>query len=227
MSSIQIDTKQHRQIFIAGKTQWRAYMNLHSAYIHLEAPVLDIGSGEYGTASYQRYIPDYASLNVQSVDLDPNRMPTKVANLEDGIPYEDAEFQTVLCFGVLEYLYDFEKALREMFRVLRPDGRVYIAVPFLDRVASDDGDAVRLTARGLGRALTNAGFVEVEITPYGTGAVGAALDQIEFIIPRFLRGTALRVSQFLDRRITRRSGGKYRNGNDYPLGYMVSARKFL
>lgn len=220
-----IDYRRARRIFAEGKTQWRAYLNLHAEKINLVEPVLDIGSGEFGTASYQRFIPGYAELDVQSVDLDPARRPSKVADLNDGIPYADEQFNTVLAFGVLEYLYDFEFVLRDVHRVLGAGGYFHIAVPFLDRVASDGGDAFRFTARALEQMLQNTGYTEIEITAYGHGAYTAALDQIEFSLPRPLRGLVYRACVGIDKLLTKRSGGRFRNQHDYPLGYMLSARK--
>lgn len=226
MSQQDINLGQVRAIFASGKTQWRAYMNVHSERVNLQAPILDIGSGAMGTASYQRHIPQYGALNVQSVDLDPARKPTKVANLNDGIPFGDGEFKTCLSFGVMNYLYDFESLCREMNRVLQPNGMLYLTIPFLDRVTSDYGDSVRLTAHALEKMLANSGFSEIEIVPYGSGAWGAALDMVEFMIPtRPLRALSFWLAVKLDAFATRRSGGKFRNEKDYPLGYCLSARK--
>lgn len=220
-----VDLKRMRQIFIEGKTQWRAYLNLHSEHIHLAAPVLDIGSGAYGTASYQRYIPNYANLEVRSVDLDPARRPSVQGNLTQGIPFKTGYFQSCVAFGVFEYLYNFEEVLRDIRRVLHPNGMLYIALPFLDRVASDSGDCLRFTALGIEKMLKNTGYGDIQITAYGHGACTAALDQIEFIIPKPLRGWSVRLAILIDQQLTKRSGGKFRNQHDYPLGYMVSARK--
>ncbi|KAB2904261.1 MAG: methyltransferase domain-containing protein [Anaerolineae bacterium] len=220
-----IDMVEMRKIFVSGKTQWRAYMNLHSAHICLTPPVLDIGSGRYGTASYQRYIPEYANVEVRSVDLDPGRFPSVIGNLTQGIPFQDAYFNTCLAYGVFGYLYNFEDVLRDIHRVMKPEGQIHLGLPFLDRVASDGGDCLRYTAAAIEKMLTHTGFDTIQITPYGTGACAAALDQIEFIVPRILRGLAVRLAVAADGRITQRSGRKFRNAHDYPLGYMVSARK--
>lgn len=222
-----INLKDMRQQFVEGKTQWRAYLNLHSAHITVNAPVLDIGSGAYGTASYQRYIPNYHAVEVRSVDLDPARRPTIIGNLTQGIPFQGNYFNTCLAYGVFGYLYNFEDVLRDIWRVLKVDGHVHLALPFLDRVASDGGDSLRYTATAIEKMLTNTGFAAIEITPYGHGACTAALDQIEFAVPKPLRGLAVRLAIALDKQFTKRSGGKFRNQHDYPLGYMVSARKHI
>jgi SAM-dependent methyltransferase len=226
MAQHDIDLGKVRAIFASGKTQWRAYMNVHAERIALDAPILDIGSGALGTASYQRHIPRYAELGVQSVDLDPARKPTKVANLNEGIPYGDGEFKTCLCFGVLNYLYDVDFVAQEIHRVLQPQGWLYLTIPFLDRVTSDYGDSLRLTAHALEKMLSRNGFTQIEATPYGSGAWGAALDMVEFMLPtRPLRSAAFWLALRLDAFATRRSGGKFRNHNDYPLGYCVAARR--
>ncbi|MEO0983452.1 MAG: class I SAM-dependent methyltransferase [Pseudomonadota bacterium] len=45
------------------------------------------------------------------------------------LPFEDDRFEAVICSEVLEHLPDYHAALREMRRVLKPDGRLCITVP--------------------------------------------------------------------------------------------------
>ena len=45
------------------------------------------------------------------------------------IPYPDDHFDVVFCLAVLDHLADRDGALRELVRVLRPGGRLYLDVP--------------------------------------------------------------------------------------------------
>jgi SAM-dependent methyltransferase len=160
------------------------------------------------------------------VDIDPDRQPSKVADLNLGIPYADGEFQTCLAMGVFNYFYDFDTVTAEVVRILRPGGSFYAAIPFLDRVTSDHGDSVRLTAHALDKMLRGAGLKPDYILPCGSGGWGTALDMVEFMLPTPpLRSLAFRAAIALDGFATRRSGGKYRNAKDYPLGYLLLAHK--
>lgn len=52
----------------------------------------------------------------------------EVGNVES-LPYPDSEFDFVTCLGSLEHFHDMDKALREMNRVLKDDGKLLIHVP--------------------------------------------------------------------------------------------------
>ena len=46
------------------------------------------------------------------------------------LTFSDATFDCVLCYDVLEHIYDFRSALREIWRILKHGGAAYISVPF-------------------------------------------------------------------------------------------------
>jgi SAM-dependent methyltransferase len=220
-----IDLTQVRRSFASGKSLWRALMNAHVATIQLEQPVLDLGAGAKGTASYHSLIPQFDALEVSSVDIDGSKNPTKIADIEQGIPFENDTFRACLAFNLFEHLYEYDSVLHKVWFALAAGGTLYLAVPFLMRVHADPSDYFRYTTYSLERMLSRAGFSDIVITPCGTGALGAALSQVDFMVPGFLRGLAFRIALAGDKLITRRSGGKYRNANDYPLGYFVTAKK--
>ncbi|MBJ7457905.1 MAG: class I SAM-dependent methyltransferase [Thermoleophilaceae bacterium] len=79
------------------------------------------------------------SLNVKSYDYDGDDAPEAEVPLERypkisaflsaepvKLPYADGEFDAVLSCGVLEHVMDPEASLDELFRILKPGGRVFI-----------------------------------------------------------------------------------------------------
>jgi len=47
----------------------------------------------------------------------------------ESLPYEDASFDTVLCLEVIEHVVEPSALVREISRVLRPTGRLYVSTP--------------------------------------------------------------------------------------------------
>ena len=48
-----------------------------------------------------------------------------------GLPFADGEFDHVLCFETLEHVESPHEVLTELARVCRPDGRVFVSIPWV------------------------------------------------------------------------------------------------
>jgi predicted SAM-dependent methyltransferase len=65
---------------------------------------------------------DYVSADINS--------PLAMVKMDiTNIPCEDNSFDTILCSHVLEHVMDDQKAMRELFRVLKPEGWAILQVP--------------------------------------------------------------------------------------------------
>lgn len=75
---------------------------------------------------------DVAARTVRALtEYDPN-LKVKVAGVT-AIPYPDADLDGVLAIGTLEYVEDkVPQALREMYRVLKPGGMLFMEVPIIN-----------------------------------------------------------------------------------------------
>jgi SAM-dependent methyltransferase len=72
----------------------------------------------------------------------------------DALPFADASFDAVICKGALDHFDAPTRALAEMARVTRADGRVVLAIANFDSLACRAGRALdRVRADWLGRAL--------------------------------------------------------------------------
>lgn len=124
----------------------------HTFYADLRARTLAPARGELlivglGPGQDLRHIPP-AVTSVAAVEPDPvmRRKAAKLAeklgvrlDLRDGVgeqlPFEEASFDTVLCALVLCSVRDVDATLREIRRVIRPDGQLLV----LEHVRAPEG----------------------------------------------------------------------------------------
>lgn len=75
--------------------------------------VLNLGCGEDMFGSHR-------------IDCFKTNATTEVANLEEGLPYPDKFFDEVYCRSVLEHIKNLGIFIDEIYRVLKPKGKLYV-----------------------------------------------------------------------------------------------------
>jgi SAM-dependent methyltransferase len=63
------------------------------------------------------------------------------------------EFDMILCLNVMEHVHEFDKAITNIHRALRPGGRVVIFVPMLYPLHDEPFDFWRFTEHSLRRLV--------------------------------------------------------------------------
>jgi SAM-dependent methyltransferase len=126
----------------------------------LSGEVLDVGCGR---KPYRAFVPAerYVGLDIDS----PATRAMGAADVfYDGrcFPFPDASFDGVLCSQVFEHVFNPEDFLSEIRRVLRPDGRLVLTVPFVWDEHEQPHDFARYSSFGLRALLERNGFT-VEI----------------------------------------------------------------
>lgn len=110
------------------------------------ARLLDVGAGRGYLVSLAR-ADGLDAHGVEPFWPDPID-PHVVRGYAESLPFPDASFDLVTCFSVIEYIERPAVAVAEMARVLRPGGRIVIAVPELE--------SYRRIRRGRYRQITSA-----------------------------------------------------------------------
>jgi SAM-dependent methyltransferase len=64
-------------------------------------------------------------------------------------PIKDEIVETVVCTGVLEHVSDPHKAVEEIYRVLKFEGKVFLEIPFMQTVHASPKDFYRWTPDGI------------------------------------------------------------------------------
>jgi SAM-dependent methyltransferase len=97
-----------------------------------EASVLHFAPEEALT----RRLRTLPNLRYLTADLDPS-IGMVTADITD-IPFDAGAFDIVICSHVLEHVPDDRKAMREIFRVLRPGGAAYLMQPVSSAERTDE-----------------------------------------------------------------------------------------
>lgn len=91
--------------------------------------------------------------------------PDVIVGPLESMPFEDETFDSVLCNAVLEHVFNAEDSMRELARVVKPNGHVVVAVPFLQPFHPCPTDFRRYTADGLAALGVRAGLDVVCVLP--------------------------------------------------------------
>ena len=111
-----------------------------------------------------------------------NPRATLIADLADGSALPGDAFDCFICTQTLTYIYDVQRAVRTIRRILAPGGVLLATVPGISQMSPYDrdrwGEYWRFTAQSLGRLLGEAfGAGNVEVEAYGNVLASTAFLQ--------------------------------------------------
>ena len=134
--------------YIARRVLWKKIFYLGK---NIQGKTLDIGCG---SKPYEKCFlsSEYIGLEIHNTI---NLNIKKVDVFYDGkkIPFEDNHFDSVVCFQVLEHVFEPDEFLSEIFRVLKPNGKLLLTVPFVWDEHEQPFDFARYSSFGLNHLL--------------------------------------------------------------------------
>ena len=142
-----------------------------AAYVGDPAVALDVGSADGPSVGWL-----HDATRVVTCDLDRRglRAGEGVCGSLLGLPFPDATFDVVSAFDVIEHCAPEARAIAELVRVLRPEGRLLVSVPAYQWAWTDHdvraGHHRRYTRPQLVAAIRNQGML-VDRSTYGFAGV--------------------------------------------------------
>ncbi len=145
----------------------------------LKGNLLDIGCGKMPYKNYileNSKVTNYIGLDIENaLKYDAAIKPDHTWDGET-MPFESNSFECAFGTEVLEHCPEPEIVLKEVLRVLKPEGVFFFTVPFLWNLHEVPNDEYRYTPFSLERHLKNTGFNEIKIN--ATGGWHAAMAQM-------------------------------------------------
>lgn len=125
---------------------------------------LDLGCGNKPYESWYKPLTT-SQIGCDIIQSDKNRVD--VLCPATALSFEDNSFDSILCTQVLEHVFEHDKLISEVFRVLRPGGNIILTVPFAWELHEEPYDFFRYTKHGLKQLFEKAGFDINYIKPNG------------------------------------------------------------
>jgi len=148
--------------------------------------VLDVGSGDSDNSASVGPGCRLLRLDYPPTQARYRRAPN-VYGTAERLPFADGSADAVLLFEVLEHVGDDRAALAEVARVLKPDGLLFVSVPFIYPLHDLPHDFRRYTPPGLRRALEHNGLhIEQELRQ--GNAIVVALQLVNLALLAVVRG---------------------------------------
>jgi SAM-dependent methyltransferase len=135
--------------------------------------VLDNGAG-----FRDRYRDDVVNLEIVDYPT------TDVLGVGQRLPFRDESFDGVLSIAVLEHVRDPFACAEEIYRVLRPGGQAYVAVPFLQPFHGYPDHFYNMTTSGLRNLFEN----RFHVHDVGQTPGGVPIFAVSWILEAYSRG---------------------------------------
>jgi SAM-dependent methyltransferase len=132
--------------------------------------VLNVGAGA-ASARY-RYAEMLANTEYHTVEPSPETNPTFVADAQHMPEIPSESYDWVISLAVLEHVPDIHSAAREIARVVKPGGHIYVTIPLHNEIHFDKGywDYWRVTPFGM-HCLFGDSFAILEMEFWGDSVV--------------------------------------------------------
>ncbi len=137
-------------IFQTARYELLDQIKRHAHYV--KGRVLDVGAGPRSRYRQLFTCGEYVRMDIAGVDN------IDVIGTAESIPLPDNSFDTVVSTQVFGDVPNVPKAFAECYRVLKPGGRFFLTLGFVDPLNDDPADLWRFTSQGVRQLAEEAKF---------------------------------------------------------------------
>ena len=153
-------------LYILRRGLYKIILNIAPS---IHGDILDFGCGSKPYESLFKNAKNYVGVDLAVSGHD--HKDSKIDYFYDGkkLPFLDKHFDAVVCFEVLEHVFNLEEMLGEIKRVLKPEGKFLVSIPFAWGEHETPYDFGRYTSHGIEHLLKKNGFDILALKKTTTG----------------------------------------------------------
>ena len=143
-------------------TRKALYKGIYANRAYFRGRLLDFGCGQ---KPYKDLfdVQEYIGMDIEVSGHDHNNEQIDVYYDGKTIPFANNYFDSVFSSEVFEHVFNLKEILDEIFRVLKPDGSLFVTLPFVWDEHEAPYDFARYTSFGTERLLKESGFKIIKI----------------------------------------------------------------
>lgn len=197
------------------------------AKLELYGQVLDLGGDRH--SAYYKFLR--GKYNLILANINPQSGAELIFDLENKFPIVNNTYDSILCFNVLEHIFNYQNVTDESWRILKDGGRFVGVVPFMFHIHASPSDYFRYTKFSLIKILEKSGFKEIEVKELGSGFF-STIYQLQqpfydlFLVGGFFRKFSIWLDKiFIDKILNKIRPSHHLSVKYLPLGYFFTAKK--
>lgn len=193
---------------------------------YLDGVVLEIGAG----GNYLK--EDFKSKYTDWLSLDYDLRSDSIDLRGDGqqLPFKNEMFDTIISIDVLEHVPNPEKFVSEMFRVIKPGGKVILSTPFFFYLHEEPFDFFRFSKYGLKTIFERNGFSVIDVIPTaGVISIFGLLISVfitrTFRFSKVLLNIVLKINRFFQLKLLLPIDNRLDKNKKFAQGHFIIAYK--
>lgn len=121
----------------------------------ISGDILDFGCGSKPYKGMFQKASSYIGVDIEQSGHDHKNSNIDVYYDGKQLPFDDASFDAVVCFETLEHVFNVDEVLKEIKRILKPNGKLLISIPFAYGEHEEPYDFARYTSFGIKHILSS------------------------------------------------------------------------
>lgn len=224
-------SKNPEEVIVESRFAVKIIAPFYDKYLRLYAKgkLLDLGCGKVPLyAAYKDFIDENICLDWAGT-FHKNTFLDIEHDLNELLPLNDSEFDTIILSDVLEHIKNPDQLWREMKRVLKPGGILILNVPFYYWLHETPHDYFRYTEFALRKYADENNFEIIEL--HSTGGIIEVLTDLNakifMRIPILGRRLSVMIQAFSSFLIKTKFGRRVslNTGKNFPFGYFLVGKK--